>query len=267
MGLDEPWHKQLLRWSISVLHGDFGYSWSHHRPVREVVQEALPATMTLAVAALILNMLLGCTLGVISGVMHDRFVGRAINFIAILIYAIPPFWLAIFLIYIFSSQLHLLPPSGFGTFILDNTHWYEIVIDRLRHLILPATVLGIVGAAATFRFVRDHVISQQREQYITFATAKGLSWQRIFFKHVLANTLIPVVTLLGLYLPMLLGGAFIIEVIFAWPGMGRITYDAIFAKDFPLLMAVNFFVAVMVLVGNFIADLLYNLIDPRVRID
>lgn len=267
MGLDDPWHKQLFIWTANLLRGDLGYSWSHHRPVSSILKEALPATMTLAVAALFLNMLLGCSTGVISGVMNKHLVGKAINLIAILFYAVPPFWLAIFMTYIFSTQLHLLPPSGFSSLLLDHRQWTAAVFDRLQHLLLPALVLGIIGAAATFRFVRENVLSQQKEHYITFAHAKGLPQRHVFFKHVLINTLIPVVTLLGLYLPLLLSGAFIIEVIFAWPGMGRITYDAIFAKDIPLLMAVNFIVAVMVLLGNLIADLLYNVIDPRVRIN
>jgi peptide/nickel transport system permease protein len=145
--------------------------------------------------------------------------------------------------------------------------WYETMFDGLRHLILPVVVLGLVGAAATFRFVRARVLQILDQDYTTFTRATGLPNRQLIFKHIFKNALIPVVTLLGLYFPLLLGGAFIVEVIFAWPGMGRITYDAILAKDFPLLMAVNLSVAIFVIFGNVIADVLYSIVDPRIRID
>jgi peptide/nickel transport system permease protein len=235
--------------------------------VLDVLSDAIPATLLLTIVALCLNLMLGCLLGLYAGLKHNRKSGTVFNWMALLLYAIPPFWLAIFLVYLFSTKLGWLPPSGMSSLTFTALAPLETFADRLRHLILPASVLGLVGAAATFRFVRANVMHILQQDYIRFATAKGLSFKRILFKHVLKNALIPVVTLLGLYLPLLLGGAFIIEVIFAWPGMGRITYSAILSKDFPLLMAINLSVALFVIAGNALADALYNIVDPRVRLD
>jgi peptide/nickel transport system permease protein len=267
MGVHASWGHQLYQWTKNVLHGDFGYSWSLHRPVGDVLKEAIPATLLLTFSALAINMLLGCSFGVWSAVLGDRPSGKLINVMALFVYAMPPFWLALFMIYLFSTKLNLLPPSGMSSMFFAQTGWFQSLLDRLAHLILPATVLGLVGAAATFRFVRANIAHALQEDYITLAHAKGLSSRRVFFRHALANSLLPVVTLLGLYLPLLLGGTFIIEVIFAWPGIGRITYGAVFAKDLPLLMAINLVVALLVIFGNVLADIVYRLVDPRVRIN
>lgn len=267
MGFDDPWYSQLANWVKHVARGDLGYSWSNHRPVRQVLAEAIPATLLLASIALLLNMILGCVLGLIAGLKHDRASGKTLNMVSLFLYAVPPFWLAIFLIHIFSTTLGWLPPSGMRSLGFAPLSVFETFLDSFRHLILPSFVLGIIGAAATFRFVRANVTHILNQDYIRFAHAKGLSSTRVLFKHILTNVLIPVITLLGLYLPLLLGGAFIIEVIFAWPGMGRVTYAAIQAKDFPLLMAVNVIVAVFVIAGNMLADLLYTIVDPRVRLE
>ena len=267
MGLNDPWYSQLSNWVSHVARGDLGYSWSNHRPVRAVLADAIPATLLLTSIALLMNLTFCCAFGLYAGLTHKRKSGRIINLLALLLYAVPPFWLAIFLVYLFSSTLGWLPSSGMSSLTFAELSPLETLADRIRHLILPAAVLGLVGAAATFRLVRANVIRILDEDYIRFARAKGLSSTRILYKHVLKNALIPVVTLLGLYLPLLLGGAFIIEVIFAWPGMGRITYSAILSKDFPLLMSINLIVAFFVIAGNFLADALYNVVDPRVRLD
>ncbi len=267
MGLDDPWYAQLYNWTSRMLRGDLGYSWSNHRPVRDVLSEAIPATLLLTLVALFLNLILGCVLGLYAGLKHNRKSGQVLSMMALLLYAVPPFWLAIFFVYLFSTKLGWLPPSGMSSMTFAVLGPFETFVDHTRHLMLPASVLGLVGAAATFRFVRANVAHILDQDYIRFATAKGLSAKRILFKHVLKNALIPVVTLLGLYLPLLLGGAFIIEVIFAWPGMGRVTYNAILSKDFPLLMAVNLIVAFFVIAGNVLADALYNVVDPRVQLE
>ncbi len=267
MGFDDPWYSQLSNWVSHVLRGDLGYSWSNHRPVREVLGDAIPATVLLASVALLINMGLGCFLGLYAGVRYHRLSGKSLNTLALLFYALPPFWLAIFLVYLFSTTLGWLPPSGMSSPAFESMGLLDTFLDRGRHLILPAFTLGIVGAAATFRFVRANVSSILHEDYIKCATAKGLPRQRVILKHIFRNALLPVITLLGLYLPMLLGGAFIIEVIFAWPGMGRITYAAVQSKDFPLLMAINMVVAIFVIIGNFLADVLYHVVDPRVRLE
>ena len=161
-------------------------------------------------------------------------------------------------------RLGWLPASGQSSLILESTSAFGTFVDRIRHLVMPVVVLGLVGGAATFRVVRANTIKTLEEHFITSARAKGLSPFLILYKHALKNILLPVITLFGLYFPFLLGGALVIEIIFAWPGMGRITYDAVMAKDFPIIMAVNYIAAVMVIIGNFTADILYRLVDPRI---
>ncbi|RMI08836.1 MAG: ABC transporter permease [Calditrichaeota bacterium] len=264
--LDQPWYVQFERWGGRLIRGDLGYSWSQHRPVRDILAEALPATLQLTLAALFLNILLGCAVGMLSGIYAHRWWGRVLNGAALFLYSVPSFWLALVAILIFSVSLGLFPASQMSSVFADELPFSAYLWDRLRHLVLPATVLGLAGAAATARYVRGQVQEVLRQDYILLARAKGLSAGKVYLHHVLKNALLPVVTLLGLYFPFLLSGAFIIEVIFAWPGMGRVTYEAIFARDYPVIMAVNLLAAVMVLVGNFLADVTYRLVDPRVNI-
>lgn len=264
MGLDQPLHIQLGVWFSHFVRGDFGYSWKENRPVKDVLQDAVPATLQLAAAALFLNLLIGTSAGIFAGVHEKKWRGKALNLLNILIYSTPAFWLGILFIYVFSVRLNWLPSSGQNSLVLENPTCFGTFIDRIRHLVMPAMVLGLVGGAATFRVVRANTISVLNEHFIISARAKGLSPFLILYKHALKNILLPVITLFGLYFPFLLGGALVIEIIFAWPGMGRIAYEAVTAKDFPVIMAVNYSAAVMVIAGNLIADMLYHLVDPRI---
>jgi peptide/nickel transport system permease protein len=151
------------------------------------------------------------------------------------------------------------------SFLAAEAGFWQALGDRIQHLILPVAVLGLTGAAAISRYLRGSIIEVLQQDYIRLAQAKGLSKSKVYFRHALKNALLPVITLIGLYLPLLLGGAFVVEVIFAWPGMGRMAYEAIFAKDYPVIFAVNFIAAAMVIAGNLFADLLYQFVDPRIR--
>lgn len=265
MGLEKPLHQQFLFWCSHILRGDWGYSWAKHRPVQEILNEAIPATIQLVVLALFVNFVLGCLLAIYTTVSTRKFSDSIINFSSLLVYVTPPFWLALFFIYIFSEKLGLLPASGMNSNVIHNATWLQLSMDRLFHLVLPVAVLGLTGAAATFRIVRANMQSVMMESFVLFARAKGLTIKRIYFFHIFKNALLPVVTLLGLYFPLMLSGVFIIEVIFAWPGMGQITYEAVYAKDFPVIMAVNLIAAVMVIIGNLLSDLLYQFVDPRIK--
>lgn len=266
-GVDQPWHQQFLNWGRHVAHGDLGYSWSLHRPVAEVLGEALPATLQLTTAALLINLFLGAFVGVVMGVHHHRWWGRLLNSVSLALYSIPSFWLALTAIFLFSLHLHWLPASQMSSLFSEQMSFWLAFADRLRHLLLPAVVLGLGGAAGTARFLSGHIQEVLQQDYIRLAQAKGLTGIKIYLRHALPNALLPIVTLLGIYLPFLLGGAFIVEVIFAWPGMGRVAYEAIFSRDYPLIMMVNLVAAVMVIAGNLLADLLYPLLDPRMRVD
>jgi len=263
MGLDRPLHIQLGLWFYKFIQGDFGFSWSRHRPVIDILKEAIPATLELAAISLLLNFLLGTTFGLIAGLHANKWFGKVLSFTSLLLYSIPSFWLAILLIYIFSLRLGWLPASGQSSLILNSPTLLGTIADHFRHLVMPAAVLGVVGGAATFRIVRANTLKILDQPFIVAARAKGLSPFIVLYKHALKNILLPVITLFGIYFPFLLGGALIIEVIFAWPGMGRITYEAILAKDFPVIMAINYIAALMVIFGNLIADVLNKIVDPR----
>ena len=266
MGIDQPWHIQLKDWCLHIVKGDLGYSWAKHRPVKDILAEAIPATLQLTILALLINLMLGSLIGVLAGINSKRLFGKFLDIFTLTIYSIPVFLLALFLIYIFSLKLNLLPSSGMNSFILEKSGMWAKFWDRLRHLILPVSVLGIIGAAITSRYVQEQMKSVIKQDYIRMALAKGLSRKRVYFKHALNNALLPLVTLIGIYFPFLLGSALIVEVIFAWPGMGRVTLEAIFSKDYPVIMAVNLIAAIMVIIGNLISDILYRFIDPRIRI-
>lgn len=266
IGLDQPWPEQFGRWSENVLQGDLGYSWAKHRPVADILAEAIPATLQLTGLALFLNLFLGCIAGAFAGIYSERRLGQIIDFTSLSIYSIPTFWLSLVGILVFSLKLHWLPSSQMASLFVADGFW-DNALDRVRHLLLPVLVLGLGGAAATARYVRANLRQVLQQDFIRLARAKGLRKRRIYLQHALRNALIPVATLLGLYLPLLLGGAFVVEVIFAWPGMGRVTYEAVFAKDYPVIMAVNLIAATMVILGNFVSDLLYQWLDPRLRLD
>jgi len=266
MGVDQPWSKQFQEWGRHALKGDLGYSWAKHRPVRDILMEAIPATLQLTILALLINLIAGCILGVLTGVYSRKWFGKIIDYLSLSAYSVPIFLFAILFIYFFSLKLRLLPASGMSSLIAGDFGFWENLWDRIRHLILPVSILGLMGAAATSRFVQGHMKSVLRQDYIRLAFAKGLPKSRVYVSHAFKNALIPVVTLLGIYFPFLLGSALVVEVIFAWPGMGRVTYEAIFSKDYPVIMAVNLIAGLLVITGNLISDLLYRFIDPRIRV-
>ncbi len=266
LGLNEPWHRQFYKWAINALQGNLGHSWAKHRPVYDLLKESIPATLQLTITALIINFFAGIIAGLLAGVYAHRWWAKALDTSGLVLYAIPVFWVALLSILLFSLALHWLPASGMSALNAQDLSSWEQIIDRIKHLLLPAAILGFAGAAGTARFVRGQVQDIFRQNFIKLAHAKGLSRKSIYFTHALQNALLPVITLFGLYFPFLLSGALIIEVIFAWPGMGRIAYEAILAKDYPVLMAVNLIAALMVIAGNTLADVLYRFADPRVKL-
>jgi peptide/nickel transport system permease protein len=266
MGVDKHWTDQFLDWCAHISKGDLGYSWAKHRSVNDIFKEAIPATLQLTIGALFMNLILGCFVGIIAGIHSQKWLGRFIDTVTLILYTIPSFLLALLFISLFSLTLRILPASGMESLYLHNSSFWSTFWDRLKHLIMPVTVLGLTGAAATSRYVQGHMKDILQQDYIRLAFGKGLSRLRVFFHHAFKNAMIPVVTLLGIYFPFLLGSALIIEVIFGWPGMGRVAYEAIFSKDYPVIMAVNLIMAIFVIVGNIISDLTYRFVDPRIRV-
>jgi peptide/nickel transport system permease protein len=266
LGLDRPLHEQYLKWIGSFIRGDFGVSLAYDVPVSTLLAEAIPNTLRLTLAALLLHVIIGVALGIASAAKRYSLFDRVNTVAALFVYSIPSFWLALMLILLFSLKLGILPSSHMQSIGAAEMGGFALFIDRLKHLILPTFVLGIASAASTARYMRGSMLDVLKEDYIRTARAKGLPEGAVLIKHAFKNAALPIVTIVGLSLPFLLGGAVVTEKIFSWPGMGRLTVDAIYARDYPVVLAVNFVVACMVIAGNLLADIGYALLDPRVTV-
>ncbi len=264
LGLDRPVVEQYFRWAAGFARGDFGVSFRYNRPVASILAETIPNTLRLTVASMVLYVVTGIVLGMMSAARRYSVFDRLNTIIALFVYSIPSFWLALMLILVFSLKLGLLPSSHMQSLDSVSLSGAALFFDRAKHLALPAFVLGVASAAGLARYMRGSMIDVLREDYIRTARAKGLTEASVMFKHAFRNAAIPVVTILGMSLPFLLGGAVIVEKIFSWPGMGGLMVDAIYTRDYPVILAVNFVVAVMVIMGNLLADAGYALLDPRI---
>ncbi len=267
-GLDQPFHVRYAQWLGRVLQGDFGYSLVQRRPVLELIAERIPATLQLTIPAVLVSVLVAIPIGILSAVRQYSVADNLATLSAFIFVSTPSFFLGLVAIIIFSVQLGWLPITGMSTFGLQDPTWWTLFIDRLRHLVIPAgIVLGLGFTAGLIRYVRGNMLEIIRQDYIRTAQAKGVRQRVVIWKHALRNALLPVVTILGLWFPFLLGGAVIAETISAWPGMGRLFVAAVFARDFPLVMGINMLVAVLVVAGNLLADIAYALLDPRIGYD
>ncbi|MDP6528784.1 MAG: ABC transporter permease [Gemmatimonadota bacterium] len=265
LGLDQPLHVQYVKWLGALAQGEFGVSFSHHRPVAEILAETVPNTLILTFLALLLDLVVGVAVGLVSAARQYSWIDNVLTLGALFVYSMPGFWLGLVLIIVFSLKLGILPASQMASVDAEYMAFLPRLWDRALHLVLPVFVLGIASAASVARFMRGSLLEVIRQDYIRTARAKGLPERVVVFRHALRNALIPLVTLLGLYIPFLMSGAVVTETIFAWPGMGRLTVGAIFARDYPVVMAVNLIAGVMVVGGNLIADVLYAVVDPRIR--
>ena len=272
-GLDQPIYIRYVKWLTAFLTGNWGYSLAQSRPVVDILLEALPNTLVLAGISLVLVFIAGVLIGVVQAVRQYSWVDGILSVVSLFFYSMPSFWLALMLMMVFALKAHewnwpiALPPTGVTSVEYDFMTAGEQFRDRLAHLVLPAATLTLALAAGVARYTRGQMLEVIRQDFVRTARAKGLPERTVIMKHALRNSLIPIVTLLGLYLPFLFSGAVFVEVIFAWPGMGRIIVDAIFQRDYPLVMATSFLFAVMVVLGSLIADVLYAVVDPRIRYD
>jgi peptide/nickel transport system permease protein len=264
-GLDKPWPVRYGRWVIRVAKLDFGRSFKDDRPVLSKIAERLPATLLLNVCTLLLIFSVAIPIGVLSAVRQNSFFDRSMTVAVFVGFSMPTFWLALMLMIFFGLKLGWLPLSGLHSFHVGELSTIEQVLDVAKHLVLPVFVSAFTGLAGLSRYMRNGMLDVIRQDYIRTARAKGLPESKIILKHALRNALIPVVTLLGLSLPDLIGGSFIFETIFAYPGMGRLGYEAIMARDVNLIMGVGVIVAFLTLLGNFLADMAYGWVDPRIR--
>ena len=273
LGLDAPVHVRYFKWLTAFAQGDFGYSFAQSRPVIDILKEVIPNTLMLCAGALVLVFVIGIILGMLQAVRQHSLFDSSSSVIALFFYSMPSFWLALMLMLVFSLKAYqwgwpiALPPTGITSVDYEFLSAGGKIMDRLKHLILPVGTLTLALAAGVARYTRGQMLEVVRQDYIRTARAKGLPERTVIMKHALRNSLIPVITLLGLYLPLLFSGTVFIETIFAWPGMGRTIMDAIFQRDYPLVMATSFIFAVMVVLGNLMADILYAVADPRIRYD
>ncbi len=260
LGLDQPVAVRYVKWLNELAHGNLGYSFSSGAPVTRRIGERVVPTLTLTVTALLLSYLIAVPVGMVAATRRYTWIDYLATFFAFLGISLPTFFLGLAGIYVFALRVRWLPVGG--TMTLGGAGG---LLDSLHHLILPATVLAVAGAGALTRYVRSSMLEVLGQEYVRTARAKGLAERVVHRRHALRNALIPVVTLAGLQIPALLAGAVITEQIFEWPGMGRLTIEAINQRDYPVLMGITLIAAVLVAVGNLLADVAYSVVDPRIR--
>ncbi len=267
LGLDRPLYIQYLGWLGKILHGDFGYSTSNSEPVLQAIRERIPATLELMGCSFIVSLIVGLSAGIFSAVRPYSFADYFITTLAFFGQSMPVFWFALMLQLLFS--VHGIPlPGGYEIVLpsagISSSDTFNFG-DRIEHLILPVVVLALLNLALYSRFMRSSLLEVTRMDYMRTAAAKGLSGRVILFKHGLKNALIPVVTVVALSFPGVLGGAIVTEQIFAWPGAGRMFYNALQQSDIALMMGYLLIIAVAVVFSNLLADILYGWLDPRVK--
>ncbi|NLB34821.1 MAG: ABC transporter permease [Elusimicrobia bacterium] len=264
-GLERPLHIQYLSWLKRVVTLDFGESFRDGEKVSSKIIERLPATLFLNLSALILIFSLSIPIGVISAVKQNTIIDRGLTFFVFLGYSIPSFALALLLMYFFGLKLGWLPVSGIVSVNFEFLSPMGKLADIILHLILPVMTLGLSGLAFISRYMRSSMLEVIGKDYIRAARARGVSEKSLIFNHAFKNALIPVVTMVGLLIPGLIGGSVVFETIFSWPGMGRLAYSAIMSRDYPVIMGVGVIMAVLTLLGNLLSDIGYAAVDPRIR--
>ncbi|HEV7704175.1 MAG TPA: ABC transporter permease [Gemmatimonadaceae bacterium] len=264
--LDRPLAAQYVCYLRSVATGDLGYSISRARPVRDILIDYVPHTVELMALGLFFSFLIGIALGVLEARKQGTFADWGARGISLFFYSMPDFWLALMLALIFAYWLPIFPISGIEDVINAPTNnWWERIVDHVRHLVLPVTTLTLMMCAGVARFQRAAMLDTMRLEFVVTARAKGVSESGIANHHVLRNALLPIVTLAGLTIPLLLSGAVLVEIIFSWPGMGFETAMAVSSRDYALVTSSVLVTSALVVTGTIAADLLYALADPRVR--
>ena len=267
-GLDRPLPEQLFRYARNLARGELGESFVLHRPVAAVLAEAVPNTLLLGGTALVVSLLLGLAIGVAQAARHRSRTDTLLGAATLTLYSVPVFWLGLVLLLVFGETLHWLPVSGMTSAGLgESLSPLGHAVDVARHLVLPAASLALVQAAAFARFQRGALVESLGAEYIRAARARGLTERAVLLRHALRSSLAPTLTLAGLSVPYFLAGSVLVESIFGWPGLGRVAYDAIFARDYNVITAAALVSGVLVAGGNLLADLAVAIADPRVRLD
>ena len=261
-GLDKPLIVQYFVWLFQLLQGNLGYSMKSYEPVSAMIGSHIGPTLLLMGASLALSLLIAVPAGIYSAVKQYSKGDYAVVTASFIGSSIPSFFLALVLIYIFTVKLGILPSGGMNTLGMDGS-----VADTIRHKVLPVTVLAVSLAGSNIRYIRSSFLEILQQDYLRTARAKGIGYKRVIWKHAMRNALLPIVTVIGMQIPMLFGGAVIIEQVFSWPGLGLMTMTAIMGRDYPVIMGVCLLSAVVVLVSNLITDILYALVDPTIQLN
>jgi peptide/nickel transport system permease protein len=262
--LDKPLHIQFVYFYRDLFTGK-SVSWKDNEPVLKKIWERFLNSLPLFIVATILTWTLAFPIGVRSAIFRGGVYDRLATFFSYLLYSIPGFFFAYILILLVVNTFHV-PVIGMKTFGFTAVSFLRTAMDRVWHLLLPAMLEASVGIAVLSRYVRSQMLEVESQDYVRTAQAKGLPADQVHYKHALRNALLPFVTMFGLMLPAIIGGSVIIESIFSWPGIGRMAYEAILARDYPIILSINFISAVLVLIGTFISDILYMVVDPRIRL-
>ena len=264
-GLNQPVLVQYAHWLVRFVRLDFGRSFTDGETVTVKIGRAIPVTLLINFLSLLLIFLFGIPLGILGAVKKDCAVDRVSGTVALAGFSIPTYWLALLLVSFFGAKLRVLPVSGLFSLFHDEMSFFEKWADVSKHLVLPLIVSSVTGLAGISRFMRCSMIGVLSENYIRTARAKGLPERKVLYGHALKNALLPVLTILGLSVPGLLGGSVIFESIFSIPGMGRLFFNSVFTRDYPVIMGMLTLGAVLTLLGNMLADLAYAWADPRIR--
>ena len=264
-GLDKPWYEQYWNWLKRFGKLDFGNSFKDGRPSIKKIAERLPASLLLNILSLTFIFCAAVPIGIYSAVRRNSLFDKAMTVFVFAGFSVPAFWLALLLMILFGLKLGLLPISGLHSLDYSDMGFFSRVLDTSKHLILPVVISAFTGLAGLSRYARSSMLDVLKQDYIKTAYSLGLPENKIIFYYAAKNALLPIITILGLSLPALIGGGFIFETIFAYPGMGRLGYEAVMARDYPVVMAVGSIAALLTLLGNLIAGLTYAWADPRIR--
>lgn len=259
LGLDEPLSKRFFGWIIGLFTGDLGQSIRYSRPVFELIFDRLPVTLSLALISMVLIVIIGVPLGILSARYGDRLPGISISIVSQIGMAVPSFWTGIILMYIFGLTLRWVSPGGY-------TPWSVDPVEAFKSLLLPAVAIALPSIATVIRYTRNTVMEQMKNDYVRLAFSKGLKMNAVLFRHVLKNALIPVITVLGMITANILGGSIVIEQVFTLPGVGRLLINAISVRDLPLVQGMVLYISLVIVVTNFLIDIVYTLIDPRIKL-
>jgi peptide/nickel transport system permease protein len=263
-GLDQPIYIQLWNYFVQIAHGDLGYSFISNESVASILASRLPATLLLLGSQLVLSTILGIFIGVFSAYRQNGPIDQSVTVLSLIGFSVPAFWLAQMMMLVFSLKLGLFPAQGMQSLRVPATG-FGAILDVLHHLFLPMITLTVFNLAVIARVTRASMMDTLRMEFITYARSKGVKEKAVIWIHALRNALLPVVTIIGLNIRTLIAGAVLTETVFAWPGIGRLTYDSILTRDYPVLMGILMVIGFTVVIGNILTDIAYALLDPRVR--